>query len=77
MHLRETNSRIIIYNVTGLIARKNITKSTQLYKLTIRYNWSIEVSIVALNCMQMQAIVHKTQTAGKSCSIATAADHIQ
>ena len=53
---------------------KIILNIIKLNILTIRLNLNIVVSLIVLNCMQMQAIVCKIQVVGKSCSIVTEAE---
>ena len=70
------NSRVSPYSAIGPRSRQITLENTKLHIMIVGLGWSIKFSLFMLNWIQVKAIVHGMQAAGKNFSAATAIQHL-
>ena len=66
MHRPKLGFRLSTYSISGQNARRIIAKSNRGHKVIVGKGWRVVVTILALNCIYMQAVVRLTQTVAKA-----------
>ena len=69
MHQPKTSARLSPYNAISPNARINIKDSTRGHGVIVRIGWRVVVTIFALNCMHMQAVVQEMQAVAKTAPL--------
>ena len=62
----KAGSRLSLYSATSSNARRSIGESNRGHKVIVGAGWRVVVTILALNCMHMQAVVQVTQVITKT-----------
>ena len=66
MHQPKAGGRLCFYNATYPNARRSIDESKIGHKVIVGTGWRVVVTISALNCMYIQAVVQVTQAVAKT-----------
>ena len=66
MHQPKAGGRLSPYGATSPYAKKSIKVSSRGLKVIVGIGWIIVITIFALNCMHMRAVVQVTQAVIKS-----------
>ena len=69
MHQPKINSKVSPYSATSPNARRNITKSFRGHGVIVTIGWRVVVSIFALNCRHIQAVVQEMQAVAKTAPL--------